>query len=113
MIDVTCALRSRLVSAQAHYAKASDLINDPELVRHYADTARRFEHLCAGIERIPPATVRLTEQLAAIAGRARFDASLAACVDDVGRRSFPYSAAELLGVVNLSLRFAEFRFAGD
>ena len=61
----------------------------------------------------PPATVRLTEQLAATAGRTQFDAALNDCVDDIGRRSFPESAAELLGVVNLSMRFAEFRLAGN
>ena len=83
------------------------MINDPELGRHYADTARCMEQLCASIERIPPAAVRLTEQLAAMAGSKRFDAALTGCVDDIGRRSFPESAAELLAVVNLSLRFVE------
>lgn len=101
------------MSAQAHYAKAAGLINDPELVRHYADTASRFEHLCVSIDRIPPATVRLTEQLAAMAGQMRFDAAVVGCVRDIGRRSFPESAGELLGIVNLSLRFEEFRSAGD
>jgi hypothetical protein len=113
MSDVALALRSRLASAQARYARAADMINDPELVRHYAETVRRFEHLCASIDQLPPATVLMTERLAAMAGRARFDAALAGCVDDIGRQSFPESAAEFLGIVNLSLRFAEFRLAGD
>ena len=106
-------MRSRLASAQSRYAKAVHMINDPELVRLYADIVRRLAHLRASIDLIPPATVRLTEQLAATAGRTQFDAALNDCVDDIGRRSFPESAAELLGVVNLSLRFAEFRLAGN
>ena len=57
--------------------------------------------------------VRLTEQLAALAGRARFDDALSACVEDIGRRSFPESAAELVGELNLLLRFAQYRLAGD
>lgn len=112
MIDVRRALHLRLAASQARYAKAAACISDPELIQHYADTARRFEALCAGIDRIPPAMVRVTEHLAVMAGGARFDLALAECVEDIGRRSFPESAAELLGVVNLSLRFKEFRLGG-
>ena len=34
--------------------------------------------------------------------------TLSACVEDIGRRSFPESAAELVGELNLSLRFAQY-----
>jgi uncharacterized protein (DUF2236 family) len=113
MIDVTRTLCSGFASAHVRYAKAADMLSDAELVRHYADTANRFERLHASIDRIPPAMVRLTEQLAMIAGRTRFDAALAECLADIGRRSFPENAAEILGALNLSLRFAEYRLAGD
>ena len=113
MTDVVSALSARLASAQGRCAKAAAMLVDADLVRHYVDTASRLERLRASVDRIPQAVIRLTEQLAVVAGRTRFEVTLAECVDDIGRRSYPESAADILTTLNLSLRFAEYRLAGD
>ena len=113
MTNVVSVLSVRLASAQGRCTKAAAMLVDADLVRHYVDTASRLERLRASIDRIPSAVIRLTEQLAVMAGHARFEAMLTECVDDIGRRTYPENAADILTTLNLSLRFAEYRLAGD